>query len=301
VEFTYGDLTESLPLQPARFSGPDVDRFREDGVLVLPGFMSSERIDAYCRLREQVPLGGWGATPYLHYRELRDLALDPRLMEQMKRLVGEEVGLHLNLTGWVSTERNWHSDSYLNPEGVDDHYIAAWIALDDIQPDSGPFQYIRGSHRWPVLRRARLFEYLTPEMRANPAWPSLTQEAVSAACEEERVRRGAEVVTHLPRKGDLLLWHAFLVHRGSLATRPGALRRTLIAHYSGVQHRPDMKFVRDSVTGSPLAVFHHRVEPGMPRATIGTRDAMQLRATQLAERMRDVVQSRRAAPSMMGR
>jgi hypothetical protein len=301
LKYRYQDLSEALPLHPPRFSGPDVDRFREDGVLLLPNFISPDRIDAYCRLREKVPLGGWPATPYLHYRELRDIALDARLMDQMKRLVGEEVGLHLNLTGWVSTERSWHSDSYLNPEGVDDHYIAAWIALEDIQPDCGPFQYIRGSHRWPVLRRAKLFAHLSPAERDDPQWPAFTQDDVSAACEEERLRLGAEVMTHLPRKGDVLLWHAFLVHRGSLPTRPGALRRTLIAHYSGVPHRRDMIFIRDRQTRSSMALWGHRVPAGMPSPTIGLLDALPVRAAQAAQLVRDLVKGKPAAAATMAK
>lgn len=294
----YAEISEALPPRTSQFSGPDIDRWNEDGVLVLPKFMSDERIDAYCRLRKNVPLGGWNETPYLHYRELRDLALDPRLMAQMKRLVGEEVGLHLNLTGWISTERNWHSDSYLNPEGVDDYYIAAWIALDDIQPDCGPFQYIRGSHRWPVLRRAKLFEQLSQEQRDDPRWPTFTQDAVSAACEEERSQRGGEVVTYLPRKGDVMLWHAFLVHRGSAPTRKGALRRTLIAHYSGVKHRPDMVFIRDFATRGSFALFPHAVQPGMPPATVGVLDALPVRAARVLTRR---PQGGQPAPSMMSK
>lgn len=276
MQIRYEDLSEPIELQSARFSGLDVDKWHKDGVLVLPKFMSDRRIDAYCKLREQVPLGGWNATPYLHYREIRDIALEERLLDQMKRLVGSEVGLHLNLTGWVSTERNWHSDSYLNPGGVDDHYIACWIALDDITPDSGPFQYIKGSHLWPVVRQSKLFSLLTQEQRLDPAWPSHTQGDVSQACEMERQRREAEVVTYLPKKGDVLLWHAFLVHRGSEPNRLGALRKTLIAHYSSVAHRPDMFFIRDRLTNGSIALFDHEVQPGMPSATIDPVDALQM-------------------------
>ena len=31
-------------------------------------------------------------------------------------------------------------DGYLNPDRVSDHYIAAWVALEDIDPNAGPFQ-----------------------------------------------------------------------------------------------------------------------------------------------------------------
>ena len=50
--------------------------------------------------------------------------------------------LHLNLTGWISSERNWHQDDYLNSAEINGWYLAVWMALDDVSPNSGPFQFI---------------------------------------------------------------------------------------------------------------------------------------------------------------
>jgi len=38
----------------------------------------------------------------------------------------------------------------------------------------------------------------------------------------------------------VLIWHGRLLHRGSRPTNPSLLRRALISHYSGINHRPDM-------------------------------------------------------------
>jgi ectoine hydroxylase len=35
----------------------------------------------------------------------------------------------------------------------------------------------------------------------------------------------------LPRKGDVLIWHANLLHGGRAIAAPGATRRSLVAHY----------------------------------------------------------------------
>ena len=45
--------------------------------------------------------------------------------------------LHLALTGWISTQRDWHQDDYLNPPFVANWYAAVWMALDDISAESG--------------------------------------------------------------------------------------------------------------------------------------------------------------------
>ena len=212
------------------------------GVVVLHGFLPDGAIDAYCRAFE----AGEGATgfgigtAYRHVPELADLCCLNSLGQVLEEIIGEPAGVHLNLTGWVSTERNWHQDTYLNPPSVGDHYAAVWMALDDVHPDSGPFQYVEGSHRWPVITRDAIFAHIDPSEQADPNWPKTTERFVVPAWEAELERRRAEVTTHLPRRGDVLIWHSRLVHRGSPPRVPGMERRALIAHYSGLSHRPDM-------------------------------------------------------------
>lgn len=244
-------LTEQIPLpepfQGEGWGGPG------DGVSIAPGFFDEDdplllNYEA-CWQRENgygwedhaqygVRKGGWpDATPYMRHREIRDLLCDRDLAEVLFDAIGEPAGLHLNLTGWVSTQRNWHQDTYLNPPHVGDAYAAVWIALEDIHPDSGPFQYVPGSHRWPVVTQDKIAQYVD---LADPAWPTYSEAVLTPLWEAEIRRRKATVVTHLPKRGDLLIWHSRLVHRGSAPNVPGMRRKALIAHYSGIHHRQDM-------------------------------------------------------------
>lgn len=246
--------TDAPPLGPADWN--------DDGVEYLPGFIPDDLIDAYkaCWQAEhgtpvyvaedRVPIAwakadgsrgdakGWAhATPYMEHRELRDLLCWQPLSDRLHVLVGEAMGVHLNLTGWLTTERDWHADQYLNEPGVDDFYAAVWIALEDIDEDSGPFQYVPGSHRWPQVSRELLWEAMGPEKVADPQWPKYSEEILTPMFEAEIWRRQAEVVTFVPKRGDVLVWHGRLLHRGSRANLPGLARPALIAHFSGVETR----------------------------------------------------------------
>lgn len=225
----------------------------KDGVVHLKNFIPEALIDAYheCWLdwhsvakmsgRSIKRPGGWASpTPYMAIPEIKNVSLYPPLMRQLESLIGEAVGLHLNLTGWVSTERTAHVDSYLNPPQVNAWYLATWIALDQVHPDSGPFQYIAGSHRWPPMRRERVLAKLTPEEAKSPAWPSIAERIVTPAYDEEIARRGATWTEFLGAKGDVLIWHANLVHRGSEPKDKSRYRKTLISHYSALSRRTDM-------------------------------------------------------------
>lgn len=218
--------------------------WRRDGVLKLSRFIPDTLIDAYKQrwLSENVLRpGGWPhCTPYMSRPEIRNLALYPPLVAKMRELIGDDMGLHLNLTGWVSTQRDWHSDIYLNPDPVLTWYIAAWVALEDIHPDSGPFQFVRGSHRWGATNRDKLFQFLPDDMKKRPSWPAESQDAVSECFRAEIVRRDAVQTNFLGKRGDVLLWHGALVHRGTKPTNPKLLRHAFIAHYSGLSRRHDM-------------------------------------------------------------
>lgn len=227
---------------PGFFTGHDLDPYMDEWRAVN-GFEKVTRITRWESTRDLDILdaarpGGWpDCTPYMRHAALRRLLCDRQLAEVLDHLLGEPAGVHLNLTGWVSTQRDWHQDSYLNPLHVGDHYAAVWIALDDIDPRSGPFQYVPGSHRWPQVTRDLIAEHLDI---TDPQWPKNSETILSPLFDAEIAARYAEVVTYVPKRGDVLIWHGRLLHRGSKPQANGCYRPALIAHYSGIHHRQDM-------------------------------------------------------------
>lgn len=227
----------SVPYDP---TGND---WNDDGVVILHDFLPEDLMVAYEEAwkadNHDRPEGWDYCTPYRNVPALLNLLSYEPLHAVLHDLVGEPVGVHLNLTGWVSTTRNWHQDSYLNPPHVGDFYAAAWIALDTIHPASGPFQYVPGSHRWPQVTRQQILAALAPEERDH-LWPTHSERILTPMFESEISARDANIVSYLPTRGDVLLWHGRLLHRGSVPTDKRRKRRSLIAHYSGINHREDM-------------------------------------------------------------
>lgn len=252
-------LVPALDRQDVDEQGLDAIKrqWRETGTVYLPRFAPPQLVDAYCQVRQQLAApGGWTSpTPYMQVPELLAICCYPPLQRVLRQLIGGPMGLHLNLTGWVSTERTWHQDDYLNPDTVNSWYAAVWFALDTIHPDSGPFQYVPGSHRWPVMRRERVLALLSPAERSSPQWPRFAERFVTAAYEDEISRTGLPVRSFLGNKGDVLIWHGRLVHRGSKAKVPGMVRRGLVAHYTEVTHRPDLPNLGWTRARSPLFLF----------------------------------------------
>lgn len=247
---TLADLSEPAP-------EPGPQDWNDEGVLFLPGLIPDALIDAYKAewvqnngpvsftevegesnlwTIEAERVGGYNETAYMRHIALFDICTYGPLAEALEDLFGEPGGVHLNLSGWVSTKRDWHQDTYLNPAHVGDAYAAVWIALGDVHPDSGPFQYVPGSHRWHRLTYDKVAAVVDT---SNPEWPAHTERILTPLVEAEIAERGAEITTYLPKKGDVLIWHSRLYHRGSVPNVPNAFRPALIAHYSGVKTRLD--------------------------------------------------------------
>ena len=225
---------------------PEQEFWRENGYLIIPGLIPDDIVERYCEVRRKVPFEqGWSSgTPYVEVPEIRDLCLYQPLCRHLEELIGEPVGLHLNLTGWVSTERDWHQDDYLNAPEVNGNYIAAWTALDDISADAGPFEFVPGSHRWPIIRQSKVLARLGYSNSDDPDWPWDWERLLTPFFEKQIKNRGARVERFLGHRGDVLLWHSRLLHRGALPARPGAERRCMIAHYTALTHRSDMPVYR---------------------------------------------------------
>src|SRR4030095_10507623 len=236
TRLTLKDLTAEIPIA----AGHD---WNDVGVEIHRGLMPNYMLQPYEKVwleQNANRRGGWpDCTPYMRHRELLDLLCFYGLSKTLERLVGESAGVHLNLTGWQSTERDWHQDTYLNPVHVGDYYVAVWIALEDIHHDSGPFQYVPGSHRWPVVTRDKILAALDPSERDH-RWPKFSERILTPLFEQEIEARQAEVVSYLPSRGDVLVWHSRLLHRGSVPINRELSRKALIAHYSGINHRSDM-------------------------------------------------------------
>jgi hypothetical protein len=121
-----------------------------------------------------------------------------------------------------------HSDSiHMTTEPLG-YLGAAWVALQDIELGSGELVYYPGSHRLPYIMSEDFANGNTAlHLGAN------TRESYEAKIEEMLQQHACVGHSFLAKKGDVLLWHANLLHAGSPILNPQLTRHSMVAHYFG--------------------------------------------------------------------
>lgn len=233
------DVCEDLPIS----ASSELQRaWKEQGVVVLPSLFSAQEVASYIEARTANPQWAVKANPYTHSDAVRDLLCHPALANALEELLGQPAGLHLTLLGWQSSERDWHADIYLNPPHVLTSYAAVWIALEKVHPDSGPFEYVPGTHTWPALSQSKVRAALRQARLDgdSPAWPYHSEKLLTPLYEKKFSALGLVPKIFLPEPGDVLIWHPNLAHRGTKAVDVNRPRLAAIGHYSGISVRADM-------------------------------------------------------------
>jgi ectoine hydroxylase len=124
------------------------------------------------------------------------------------------------------SEQKPHSD-FIHMSTEPMGYLSAqWIALEDIQENSGELVYYPGSHK---------LNYVFSEDYATGNNALLIGEHNYDRYEEkiESIIQQHNLQPHYfhAKKGDVLIWHANLLHGGSPINNPLLTRKSMVAHY----------------------------------------------------------------------
>lgn len=161
---------------------------------------------------------------YLDSEFVRAFTLDERLAWILRDVLEGEPLLCNSINFEKGSTQDLHVDSWYMSPAEPNRLVAAWIALEDIHPDSGPIQYVEGSHKIPPY----VFES-TGATHANGSYEDTARGKKYVSKEMEK--RGMEAETFACNAGDVFIWHAQLVHGGSPILDSARTRRSLVTHY----------------------------------------------------------------------
>ncbi|MEQ8734406.1 MAG: phytanoyl-CoA dioxygenase family protein [Rhodospirillaceae bacterium] len=156
--------------------------------------------------------------------EVRRALSAPAILEFLSTIFDETPVLTQSLIFQTGSEQGFHQDPAFVVYDKPLSMAACWVALEDIKVGSGELRYLVNSHRLPdyVFSNGRRDSHGTSpaEVESFLAW-LITQAQ----------QRGFKQETFLAKKGDVLIWHADLVHGDCQVTDHEATRRSLVGHF----------------------------------------------------------------------
>ncbi|GAC1337392.1 MAG: hypothetical protein NVSMB29_01680 [Candidatus Dormibacteria bacterium] len=221
--------------------------WRDDGFLIIPGFFSDAEVsvvtDALDRVCEERPRsvtvddlvtgarlhasdGDFSHAMkindiYLHDSAVRQVALSAQVGDLLAHLLDDVPVMCNTLNLPRGSQQADHLDTLFMTPQTPDKLVATWMALEDVHPDSGPLRYYPGSSHIPTFRFADGGLHVRNE--EMDAWSEYMATEVD--------RRGLQEVRFQAKRGDLFIWHAWLLHGGSRIEDPVRTRNSLVTHF----------------------------------------------------------------------
>ena len=113
---------------------------------------------------------------------------------------------------------------------------ASWVALEDVHEDSGPLAYYCGSH---MPEKMPFYDWGNGSITFEKD-STRTPSQFADYLRSEVSRLGIAPRVFLPKKGDVLIWHAYLAHEGSTIKDPVRTRKSLVTHYASRASYPPL-------------------------------------------------------------
>lgn len=232
-----------------------VEQWNRDGYVILRNAISDSLIDAansdIAKFRktcgETKDEHGYGGRIGLFHTQSSNslkIALNAKVQDFLRWAFQDEPVLYGSLTFEAGTEQNAHQDAIFFHTEPNNCMAGAWTALEDVHADAGPLFYISGSHRWGLMRAEAVNEaypdharLITDARASGKTLPEMAQLAAKSGeywSELLKKKIGLENSVSEPvliKKGDVLIWHAHLVHGGLPRVRRELSRRSMVVHY----------------------------------------------------------------------
>jgi phytanoyl-CoA hydroxylase len=210
--------------------------FPENGFAILSSFFTKEEVETVHNEIEKLLKDGkvaYNAAGKImfaihHSEPLRKLGEKQELLDILGEIMGKPARLFQSINFDRGSQQPSHSDSIhmtTQPKGL---LSAAWVALEKIHKGSGELHYYPGSHKLPYYMNADYDNegnfWLIGDKPYRVYEEMLAGKISSADLKKE---------TFLPEAGDVLIWHANLIHGGEPVTNSEYTRKSMVFHYFG--------------------------------------------------------------------
>jgi ectoine hydroxylase-related dioxygenase (phytanoyl-CoA dioxygenase family) len=202
--------------------------YEKNGFAVLESVIDEELITAF---EKEYPREKYTDVPpyasyiadraaYVNSEIIRNIICHETLVRFLA-LSGQTYMLQMIEARRGSSQIDWHIDYFGADDKPWDEFVVVQVCLQDVTEESGPLEIIEGSHLW------------------STNWDVITNEncvAYSESCFEYYrkvvVDRAKEPRRFLCKRGDIVLWSGYAMHRGATPAGSSTERHSMVGRYN---------------------------------------------------------------------
>ena len=206
----------------------------DNGFVILRNFLNENQVQQVNAEVERLLVdkeieAKYGGTKIMFSFRISDIVKnigeDDQLKNILQLLMNREVDLFQSINFIPPSRQRTHSDSIHMSTYPYGGMIAVWIALEDVTVDQGPLHYYPGSQKLPYVMN-KDYDNQGNALTLGKKTYKDYENHIAGLIEEEQLKKKV----FLAKKGDLLIWHANLLHGGEPA-KPNVTRKSLVFHY----------------------------------------------------------------------
>jgi len=158
-----------------------------------------------------------------YFARAGELIFPPPVLRFLTQIYDRQPVVFQTMTMRLGSEEPLHTDTGPLTLTEPMTLTGGWVALEDIQPSSGEFQFVPGSHRVPEV----LVHGKTKAHNGDMAEYARVLTETQRMCDE----RGLTTEQFMAKAGDVLVWHGDLLHGGAVIKDRSRTRKSMVAHY----------------------------------------------------------------------
>ena len=157
---------------------------------------------------------------------LNEVGTAPQLITILSLLLGREVCLFQSINFLHGSEQRTHSDSIHMTTFPIGYLIAVWVALEDISEENGPLHYYPGSHKLHYVMN-KDYDNEGDKFFIGKHSYTAYEDKIQEIVDDKKISKQI----FKAKKGDVLIWHANLLHGGEPHLNKSKTRKSMVFHY----------------------------------------------------------------------